>query len=900
MKTFYIIDGNSFAYRAFYAMPPLTGPSGEEVHAVYGFYNMVMRIVKNKKPDYIALTFDHPKPTLRHKKYADYKIQREKMPESLQAQMKIIKDIALESNFAVYEQEGYEADDIIAAAAAEVSKTMLFMIASSDKDMMQLVNDRVNVFKYSKNEEVILDPGKIRELFGIEPVNVTDVLALMGDAADNIPGVDGIGEKTAYKLVVEFKNIDNLYKNLDKIKSEKQKERLKNGEGNARLSYELALLGADDGLLKTINFDIKACAVPLIDTQVLDGQFVNYNFKSLVSDKKIILKEARKEKSNAQDACNKEAKKEVRQEDEKAAQGEAEKAQQIGRFPAVKRLSNPGEIENMIKAPNELVILFDGDESTAEFVSIGSGEDYFYVYGPDFPAPDLSGKYVITNSAKTLYKICARPPEKVSDIMLLAYLINPEKSYHHYSLVFSEYLNAVYLSYEDITGRGVKRISADKIDGETAAGYVSSSLKAAVEADTALHAGIKDKGLENVYYDIEAPLTLVLADMEKTGLKIDSAYLDELIKKTAADIETLEKRIYREADGVFNINSPKQLGEVLFEKLNLPKQKKTKTGYSTDNEVLSALERYHPIVAEILKYRTLNKLKTGFLDAIKLKLTADEKLYPDYNQTVTATGRLSSSNPNIQNIPVRGEEGREIRKIFMPLKKNEKLLKADYSQIELRVLAHISGDVKLIEAFKNGADIHSITASEVFGTPPEFLNKDQRRVAKTINFGIVYGISAYGLAKQLSISNGEAADFIDKFFLTFPGVRDYQQITKKSAAEKGYVQTLTGRKRFMANINSANRNIREFAERAAINAPIQGTAADIIKIAMIHINEEFKKSGISAKMILQVHDELVFSVPVKELKMVEKIVKKNMECALKLDVPLTVAVGEGDNWYECG
>ncbi len=897
MKTFYIIDGNSFAYRAFFAMPPLTGPSGAEVHAVFGFYNMVMRIIKTKKPDYIALTFDHPKPTHRHKKFADYKIQREKMPESLQAQMKMIKDIALHSNFAVFEQEGYEADDIIAAASVEVSKTTDFVIASSDKDMMQLVTDRVSIYKYTKGGEIILTPDKIRELLGIDPVNVVDVLALMGDASDNIPGVDGIGEKTAYKLVQEFKTIDNLYKNLDKIKSESQREKLKSGEANARLSHELALLQADTSLLKTINFDMKACAVSLIDTEVLDGQFVNYNFKSLVGDKSVIIKQAGRVNDDAQNKSNKEAEKDVRKDDKKAEEGKAEKEKVA---PGEIKLLRADEAEKAVSGKGPLVMVFDGDENGVEFLSIRSGERSYCVCGGIQGKPDITGREVLTNSAKLLYKYSRGNPDKVSDFMLMAYLLNPEKSYGHHSLVFSEFLNGVFLSYEDVTGRGAKKVAADMADPEALSKYAASTLAAAVETDTVLNEKLIAEKLGPVYNDIELPLSRVLADMEINGLKIDSVYLDELITKTAAEIGRIEKRVYKQADGEFNINSPKQLGEVLFEKLNLPKQKKTKTGYSTDNEVLSALERSHPVVADILKYRTLNKLKTGFLDAIKMKLNPDGKLYPDYNQTVAATGRLSSSNPNIQNIPVRGEEGREIRKIFLPLDRREKLIKADYSQIELRILAHMSGDEKLIEAFKKGDDIHSITASEVFGIPAEFLNKDHRRVAKTINFGIIYGISAYGLAKQLSVSNTEAADFIDRFFFTFPKVREYQEATKISAAEKGYVETLTGRKRFMANINSANRNIREFAERAAINAPIQGTAADIIKIAMININEEFKKTAINAKMILQVHDELVFSVPQSELVKVRKTVREKMEGALKLGVPVTVTMGEGDNWYECG
>lgn len=882
-KTLYVIDGNGYAYRAFYAMPPLTTHDGVEIHAVFGFYNMLMKVLRTKKPDYLALTFDHPKPTFRHKMYAEYKAQREKMPESLQIQMKLIKELALEGNIPTFELAGFEADDIIAAAAALAAPDMKVVIITTDKDIMQLVNENVSILKFGKQEEIIVTPEKIMADFGIVPPLVADVLALMGDASDNIPGVEGVGEKTAYKLVQEFGTVENLYSNLDKVKADKLRERLKAGEKDAKISKELSILKPNHELLETIELNLKNCSTHLIDFDSLNNEYIGYNFKSLVTDKEMFFKAAKSKPE--------EKEKKVPEENENTPHAAA---------PGAKVRQADKKDIIVIDSARSLVVLFDRDDDNMHLVSIKADDANYYIHGRDFKPLKLEGKKIITNSSKELYKSCESLPEEVKDLMLMAYLINPEKTKNHHSLVFSEYLSGFYLSYEDAAGKGAKRVKSEDVNRDKISEYVSTNLDAAVKTAEILEAKIKEQGLLNVYENIELPLAGVLAGMELCGLKIDTAFLETLIKKTAAEVTVLEKRIYKSADGEFNINSPKQLGEILFEKLNLPKQKKTKTGYSTDNEVLSALESRHSIVADILRYRMLNKLKTGFLEAISAKTTNDGRLYPVYNQSVTATGRLSSSNPNIQNIPVRGEEGREIRKIFIPLNRNERLLKADYSQVELRILAHFSKDEKLIEIFKKGGDIHTLTAAEVFGLPVEFLNKDHRRAAKTINFGIVYGISAFGLAKQLGVSNHEAADYIDKFFMTFPGVLKYQEETRKNAVLNGYVETLTGRKRYMADIHSQNRNIREFAERAAINAPIQGTAADIIKIAMININQEFKKSGISAKMILQVHDELVFSVNLKEMEKVRAIVKDKMEGALKINVPLDVTIGEGDNWYECG
>lgn len=864
MKTLYIVDSNSYAYRAFYAIPPLTTKDGVEVHAVFGFFNMLNKIIKFKQPDYLFLAFDYPGPNFRHKIYEEYKIQREKMPESLQLQMKIIRDIAKAGNIKIFEESGYEADDIIAAAAyAAAAAKNKVVILSSDKDMIQLVNKDISILKFGRDGEIILTPESVKGKYGITPGHIVDVLALMGDASDNIPGVKGIGEKTAYKLVQDYGTVEEIMKKAGSLKPDKVNKLVQAGLEDIKLSLELAVLRVDPALIKKTGFVLDDCGVEKINREGLDAEFIKYNFKSLVSNGEQVKKEAKPKG----------------------------KASHISSFEP---------LEKQLKSADAVTVIFCGNDRQPELVLFSAGKEMYYIYGKDYKTlpESLNGKKIVTNSAKTVFTNLGRKAGEVVDIMLQAYLLNPEKSYNDMSHVFTEYGGGMYLSYEDVAGKGAKKIMIELADPQALSDYASSMLDTAPAVAEKLKKKLKEEKIDAVYGELEMPVSYVLSVMEATGLKIDRGLLDELQKKTEKQIKKCEEKIFGDVGFEFNINSPKQLGEVLFEKLKLPPQKKNKTGYSTDSEVLSALEKLHPVVAEILRNRTLVKLKTGFLDVIKGFLTKENRIYPVYNQNVAATGRLSASEPNIQNIPVREDEGKEIRKIFIPLEKKHVIIKADYSQIELRIMAHFSGDKKLIEAYEEGVDIHSITASEVFGVDLKAVDQHQRRAAKTINFGIIYGISPYGLAKQLSISPGEAGEYIDKFFATFPGVRKYQEDTAASAAKHGWVETLTGRRRYMANINSKNRGIREFAERAAVNMPIQGTAADIIKKAMIEIQEWLEREKLETKMILQVHDELVFSSPVSEKDLVKKEIKRMMEGALKLDVPLTVSIGEGSNWGE--
>ncbi len=864
-KTFYIIDSNSYAYRAFYAIPSLTAADGSEVNAVFGFYKMVEKILSEKKPDYIALAFDSPEPTFRHEMYPDYKTKRETMPESLQKQMRIIKEIAAAGGITCLEQGGYEADDIIASSALSFSrrKNSEVTILSGDKDMIQVIGPRVRMMKFSKKGEVILTPETVEKEYGIKPEMITDVLSLMGDASDNIPGVRGIGEKTAYKLVREYGSVKELLANAESIKPERAKKLIKAGIDDIKMSKKLAELKINRKLLKEIGFSEKNCLSSLINKEGLDRMFIKYNFKSLVFSREAVKKSA-------------------------AKPGKA------------KALNSGSEAPKEVLSAPVISVFFAG-ETAPEIILAGGKKNYYYLPYPDREIPDkIKSKRIITNSAKILFSGGKSPEGKTDDISLMAYLLGPGKNYGDFTQIFTEYIGENFLSFTDVAGKGAKKIMFSMSDSGKIDRFVSGALYSSEKLADKLGSKIENQGLAGIYRDIELPLAGVLSKMEKTGIKVDVAGLEKFREKVSGDIKKTEESIFTESGGVFNINSPKQLSAVLFEKLGLPTKRKIKTGYSTDNEVLKSLEPMHPVVSYILKHRALVKLKTGFLDVLRGFAGKTGMVHPSYNQAVTATGRLSASNPNVQNIPVKEKEGKEIRKLFLPLNKGDRILRADYSQIELRILAHLSDDSGLKQAFLEDTDIHTKTASEIFEKDFNNVTHAERRAAKTINFGIVYGMSPYGLAKELGISNPEAAEYIDRFFATFAGVKKYQDETIAGAVKNGYVKTLSGRKRFIKNINSKNRTVREFAERAAINAPVQGSAADMIKIAMVDIDRHLEKTGMESKMIMQVHDELVFSVPAGELKSLEKAVKEFMENALRLSVPVKVKAGSGGNWYECG
>jgi len=866
-KVIYIIDCNSYAYRFFYAIPTLTTKDGVEVNAVFGFFNMLNKLINEKQIDYLALVFDSAVPTFRHKLYEEYKIQREKMPESLQNQIRIIKEICSISGIQVFQYDGLEADDIIANIAVKIAgDDKKVMVMTSDKDMIQIIDENINIYKIGKDKEIILTPDKIKEEYGIKPKDIVDVLALMGDASDNIPGVKGIGEKTAYKLIREYKNIDNILAEIDKIKPEKIKNSIKESVEIIRLSRKLAVLNIDKEIPEKIGFSLENCSVNNINRDALTKEFLKYNFKSLVSKKLI-----KQELDNS--------------------------------LLTAKNIKSFDEIKDEIEKHNAVALFFLGDERKPEFVITGFEGKAYYIFGKDFNSiPDyFNDKNILTNSAKTIFRYL-NPKEQgtVIDIILISYILNSEKVYRDCSHIFAEYLGGNYLSYEDVAGKGAKKVIIELVDEKVLSSYAGNMIYAVFNLYPEIIKRLKNESLQNIYFEIELPLARVLSIMENTGLKIDINYLNVLKDKFDKKIQEAEKNIYEKAGCEFNLNSPKQLSDILFNKLNLPRMKKIKTGFSTDNEVLLSLVNVHPVIPDIINYRTLIKIKTGFLDVINNFTNKDLKIFPYYNQNIAATGRLSSSEPNIQNIPVRDEEGREIRKIFIPLNKEDVIVKADYSQIELRILAHFSDDKKLKEYFFLEKDIHSMTAAEIFGIREEDVKDNQRRIAKTINFGIVYGMSKYGLSKELRISLQEAGFYIDKFFQTYKNVKNYHEEMINFARKNGFVTTLLGRKRYIQNINSKNKTIRELSERIAINSPIQGTAADIIKKAMIEIMKWLETEKLKSRMILQIHDELVFSSDLKEKEKIKQNIKNIMENIVKLNVPLKIKLGEGKNWYECG
>ncbi len=865
-KTFYVFDGNSFAYRSFYGVPPMTASGGVEVHAVYGFFNTLKKVIKEKDPDYIAAAFDFPGPTFRHKKFKAYKEKRQKTPESLIEQIKMIKSICQKGGIALIEEENYEADDIMAAIAAKyASRGMRIFLLTGDKDMVQAVNNNVSIIKTVKHKEIIMTPEYVEKEMGIRPGQIKDVLALMGDASDNIPGVKGIGEKTAYKLIQEFETVENLARKRDEIKNERVKKLVNEGLEAMKVSKELVTLDFDPGILDKSGFDIKKCAAGDIKRSELDKEFLKLNFKSLVSDGAVKNSVKKRKKS---------------------------KPVIIEKFNEV---SFGAE-----KKPAVIFFAFDGGRPEMIFFEADAG--YFIVFTENLKeVPDLSGKEIITNSAKEIFRYgFSNTPDKIYDVGLMAYLLDPEKNHGNISHTFMQYTAGNFLSYEEVVGRGAKKIMPALADAERLVDYTGAILENAGELKAVLEKELKEKNMTEVYSDMEVMLARVLVGMEENGLKIDVPFLEDLSGRIEKKIKTAENKIKKISGSDFNINSPKQLAKVLFEDMGIPAGKKTKTGYSTDNEVLKELEGSFEITGQILKYRMLAKLKSGFLDVLRSYAGKSGIIHPVYNQSVTATGRLSSSNPNIQNIPIRGEEGREIRKAFVPLNSGEVLLRADYSQVELRIMAHLSSDEKMIKAFEEGIDIHSLAASGIFGVDAKDITKEMRRAAKTINFGIIYGISPYGLAKQLKVSHYEAGEYIKRFFEKFPDVKKFQEETIKSAGKNGYVETLMGRRRYVENINGRNRMQRELAERAAVNAPVQGTAADIIKKAMLDIDGEIRKNKMSSKMILQVHDELVFSCPVKEAQELKKIAEEKMTSAVRLKVKLDVDMGTGRNWNECG
>lgn len=877
----YLIDGNSYVYRAFYAIRELTNSKGFPTNAIYGFTTMLLKLIREKKPDGLAVLFDSPGPTKRHMIFEDYKLHRPETPPDLVRQLPHIREITSAFNIKIFECPGYEADDLIGTVAKNASsKGARVFIVTADKDMLQLVNENVQIYDPAKDR--VLDGKYVEEKFGVVPERVTEFMALTGDASDNIPGIKGVGEKTARELLSSFGSLEELLLNPERIKRERLRKMISENKDIVLLSQELATIDTN----APIDIDMDDLTTREPDWLSLLSLFKKYEFTKLMKLlPSIQTGERRHETINSKAAL---AAFSASIKDEFTFDTEA-----TGKNALTDTLVGIALCNEKTRAFYIPVAHSTGlEDSTKQLEK----REVFDILGPVFEDKDIAK---IGHNLKYDMMILGREGVniggKLFDTMIAAYLLNPNKSRHSLDEVSFEYLTKRKKSFMEVLK---KRPSFADVTIEEATVYASEDAALTYELKELLFKNLAENSLEKIYFDIEMPLIKVLIDMEEAGIRVDTDKLGGLSKELSIEIESIQKRIYFLAGEEFNINSPKQLGMVLFQSLGLKPGKKTKTGFSTDVDVLEELAVTHDLPGEVLDYRRLTKLKTTYVDVLpSIVNQGTSRVHTTFNQTITATGRLSSSAPNLQNIPVRGDWGRRIRETFIA-EKGSLLLSADYSQVELRILAHLSQDQTLISAFSSGLDIHARTASELYNTPLNKVTSEMRRVAKTVNFGVIYGISAYGLSETLSIGRKEAEKYINQYFDRHPGVKEYIRQVIGEAMEKGYVRTLMGRRRPVPELQSQNRNKRQQGERLAVNSPIQGTAADIIKIAMINIWERFRKESIQAKMILQVHDELLFELPETELDTVTAIVGKEMEGAVKLSVPLKADIGHGRNWAE--
>jgi len=880
----YIIDGNSYIYRAFYAIRGLSTSTGLPTNAVFGFANMLLKVIKDKAPDMLAIVFDPKGPTRRHGEYKEYKAHRPPMPKDLVPQIPYIHKLVEAFRIPVFVIEGQEADDVIATLAREAeTQGMDITIVTGDKDILQLVGPHIRV--YDTLKEKVYEPRDVEERFSVPPDRVVEIMGLMGDAADNIPGVPGIGEKTAQVLIKQYTTIDNLLAHTHEITKPKLKQSLIEHADLARLSRELAILHTDVPI--EIDYDYLKLKVP--DSPALLKIFKELEFTALL---KHVIQEPEPDV------------------DYRTVLVEKEFQDLISTLSSSEEFCFDTETTSLDPMQAELVgISFAIQPHHAYYVPLG----HTYLGAPKQinidralgalkPIMENPAIRKIGQNIKYDLLVLGHYGLQVKgvsfDTMIASYLLNPGKPSHGMDALALEYLNYKTITYAEVTGSGKKQIGFADVDVKTATRYSGEDADITLRLKQTLSPLLREHNLERLFLDMEMPLMEVLVDMERIGVKINADFLKLMSKKLGIDMAAVEKTIYELAGAEFNINSPKQLAEILFVKLKLTPTKKTKTGFSTNVDVLEELAPVHPLPAEILKYRTLAKLKSTYIDALPLMINPKTgRLHTSLNQTVTATGRLSSSEPNLQNIPIRTDVGREIRQAFIA-ERGASLLSADYSQIELRVLAHMSGDPALIKTFQNNEDVHTRTASEIFGLTLEEITPEMRRKAKAVNFGIIYGISAFGLAQDIGVSNAEAKRYIDNYFARYPEVRKFIDLTIANAKTKGYVSTLFGRRRFIPELASSAVAVRNFGERMAVNTPIQGTAADLIKLAMINVQKRIAQENLGSKMILQVHDELVFEVPDHEIDRMKTLVKEEMEGVLTLLVPIRVDMGVGKNWDE--
>lgn len=894
MSRLVILDGNSLIHRAFHALPPLTTPAGEQVNAVYGFTSMLIKVISELKPQYLVVTFDLPEPTFRHSLYPLYKSHRPPVKVEMEPQFEMVRDIVRAFNLPIFEMPGYEADDLIGTLARQGEtnpKVSDILIVTGDLDTLQLIDSKTKVFTTRKGitDTITYDESEVVTRFGLKPFQIVDYKALRGDTSDQIPGVAGIGEKTAVELLQKFKTLDGIYAHLPEIK-DRTKSLLEANYETAILSKKLAQIETDS----PVALNLQEATLKTWEERKIVDLFQRFGFRSLI--KRLFGEETNQDSLFA---------------DISAAPIASSKPNQ-----AVYKLINAAPLLKEVLKQPFTEIAFDTETTSLKpyeatlvgfSFSFKDSEAYYVPYSKsvlphikrvleDPKILKIGHNLKYDMAVVSSYGVTIQEP--YFDTLIAAYLLNPgSRSLNLKNLAYTE-LGIMMTEISELIGRGKKQITMDQVPIEQVKDYAAADADIALKLKKTFERKLKEKGLMSVFSDIEIPLIKILFVMEAVGVKIDTRLLKKMSGELGDTLAGIENSIYQAVGHEFNINSTKQLADILFNQLKLPATAKTKTGYSTDEAVLQSLKGAHPLIDYLLQYRELFKLKSTYVDALpNLISPKDGRLHTNFNQTVAATGRLSSNEPNLQNIPIGDGLSGRIRQAFI-VEDDQVLLSADYAQIELRIMAHYTQDEKLLEAFRENQDIHATVASEVFNIPIEKVTSDQRRFAKTINFGLMYGLGAHGLAQQLNIGRTEAAEFINRYFKNFSQVRIFIEELKQQARDHGYVETITGRKRFMTDINSSIPTVRAAAERAAINFPFQGTNADIVKIAMINIDNRMKKENRSDPLILQVHDELVFEVKETNSLSLAALVKKEMETAVELSVPIRVDVKKGKNWGE--
>ena len=875
MSKFVLIDGHSILNRAFYGVPIFTNSEGLHTNAVFGFLNIMFKIIDSKQPDYMAVAFDVHQPTFRHEMFKDYKGTRKPMMEELREQVPVIKELLQKMNITTVELPGYEADDVIGTLSKKGEKAgMEVDVISGDRDLLQLASDHITICipKTKKGQTTVEEYNTegVRKLYKVTPTEFIDVKALMGDSSDNIPGVPGIGEKGATAIISQFGSIENAYDHADEISNTRNRNALLNNYEMAQMSKTLATIN----IQSPVEVTPEQCKLEDIYTEDALEMIKRLEFKSMIQ---------RFGSVTSTNDCE-------------------------GGF---KYINNPFDADPIFEqaknADNVGIFIYRNKDNFG--VSLCFNNDNVYYIGKEgFVTEDYiiekvrdlvnaKAKLTILNIKENNDILENDDAESIFDISIAAYLLNPLQNTYDYDDIAREYLGMNVPAFDEIFPKTKKSETPSDEIPENILKYACYNAYVAYKAKDALTEKLKETEMLDIYNNVEIPLTYALYDMEQAGIMVAGDKLKEYGERLKTGIDALEKDIFAEAGHEFNINSPKQLGEILFGEMQLPGGKKTKTGYSTSASVLEKLEPDYPFVSKILEYRQLTKLKSTYADGLAVYIGEDNRIHGKFNQTITATGRISSTEPNLQNIPVRMPLGREIRKVFIP-KEGCVFIDADYSQIELRILAHMSDDKNLIDAYNHSKDIHAATASLVFHVPLEEVTKEQRSNAKAVNFGIVYGISSFGLSNDLSISRKEAEQYIKDYFISYPGIKNYLDNSVKEAKEKGYSVTMFGRRRPIPELTSGNFMQRQFGERVAMNSPIQGSAADIMKIAMINVAKELKEKDLKSKIVLQVHDELLIEAYENEVEQVKDILKRNMEQAAHLNVPLDVDVQVGNNWDE--